>query len=386
MANPFPFVDVKGFQDPYAAEKLRQAERVRQAELAELSPQPMYGPEEIAKRKAEFQLMQQQGQAGMLANDPSLKGIAQPLLARSMEAMKPQYREHGVFDEQSGGFTYFPGYKEARKTEAARRQQDLTENRSAQARSSYDLMAGRMNELRAIAGDRNANRGDEGSVTHAGADANGKPIFMHSKTGPFQQDAQGKRVPYLGPITPKLSEMPAAMQTAYNTNLNSLNQVNLALDMVGENPSAVGLVGWLPDVARQYVPGKSGSGGVDVRAAVSDIGSLKIHDRSGAAVTAAEFPRLRPFIPDVGKDSPATIQKKLRNFKIQYEAAIKQIESGYRFSRIVGAGKSYALIGEGGAAGQATPTRPIGGPGRRNGPQLTGDPLIDKYLVPNGQQ
>ncbi len=58
--------------------------------------------------------------------------------------------------------------------------------------------------------------------------------------------------------------------------------------------------------------------GVDTRAAIADLGSMIIHDRSGAAVTAAEYPRLRPFIPKVTDDAD-TARKKLVRFSTEYK-------------------------------------------------------------------
>jgi hypothetical protein len=51
--------------------------------------------------------------------------------------------------------------------------------------------------------------------------------------------------------------------------------------------------------------------GVAARAAITNLGSAILHDRSGAAVTAAEFPRLQPFIPSM-EDSYDTARTKLR--------------------------------------------------------------------------
>jgi hypothetical protein len=49
--------------------------------------------------------------------------------------------------------------------------------------------------------------------------------------------------------------------------------------------------------------------GVGPRAEVANIGSQKLHDRSGAAVPAAEFPRLKPFIPGTDDRAEAIITK-----------------------------------------------------------------------------
>src|SRR5690606_21631841 len=68
--------------------------------------------------------------------------------------------------------------------------------------------------------------------------------------------------------------------------------------------------------------------GVDARAMISDIGSLVIHDRSGAAVTAAESPRLMPFIP-LATDDAATARKKLVRFKQLYEQEQNAMQETY---------------------------------------------------------
>jgi hypothetical protein len=93
---------------------------------------------------------------------------------------------------------------------------------------------------------------------------------------------------------------------------------------------ATGMKNYLFDALIQRIDKK----GVDARAAIGDLGSLIIHDRSGAAVTAAEFPRLRPFIPLV-TDAQETAVKKLRRFVSEYKNIIKEMtdfykETGYR--------------------------------------------------------
>jgi hypothetical protein len=65
--------------------------------------------------------------------------------------------------------------------------------------------------------------------------------------------------------------------------------------------------------------------GIAARAAVFNLGSLKIHDRSGAAVTASETPRLLPFIPTPG-DSAKTVKTKLLGFQREYNLMQQGIE------------------------------------------------------------
>ena len=135
--------------------------------------------------------------------------------------------------------------------------------------------------------------------------------------------------------TAKQNEVPQHLQKVYLENRAKLGQVDAAKAQVEANPDAVGAIGWLPEAVSQYIPGKSGKEGVPVRAAVADLGSMKIHDRSGAAVTASEFPRLRPFIPNVVTDSPATIQYKLEQFKQEYSRMVGAIEQGYPLSTFI---------------------------------------------------
>lgn len=96
--------------------------------------------------------------------------------------------------------------------------------------------------------------------------------------------------------------------------LASVNAALAALDTPG-GADAVGLKGYLPNAMlnRMYPEGTT------TRADISDVGSLKLHDRSGAAVTAAESPRLMPFIP-LATDDAKTAKAKLQRFKQALEA------------------------------------------------------------------
>lgn len=94
--------------------------------------------------------------------------------------------------------------------------------------------------------------------------------------------------------------------------------------------NATGAKNYLFDALVQRIDPK----GVDTRAAIGDLGSLIIHDRSGAAVTAAEFPRLRPFIP-MPTDDRKTAEKKLLRFTEEYRKQVSETsdffkESGYK--------------------------------------------------------
>lgn len=122
----------------------------------------------------------------------------------------------------------------------------------------------------------------------------------------------------------KLRPIPATIGKALVANSQSLENINRALKLLEEQPQAFGLSNVMGDTVRQ----RTDPNGVSARAAVADIGSLKIHDRSGAAVTAAETPRLKPFIPSAN-DNPKTVKKKLELLKEQYQQEQDAINTLY---------------------------------------------------------
>jgi hypothetical protein len=162
--------------------------------------------------------------------------------------------------------------------------------------------------------------------------------LAHQKTQPKGQIVQtdqgvmlidprtGQSISAIGPdgkpLTKPLKDVPAAVNTAILTNSQNLNKINQALDLLGGrnvgdlkgDQAATGWKGYIP----QPVLNRADPKGIDARAMIADIGSLIIHDRSGAAVTAAESPRLMPFIPLVTDDAE-TAKKKLTRFKQLYE-------------------------------------------------------------------
>lgn len=126
------------------------------------------------------------------------------------------------------------------------------------------------------------------------------------------------------PLRPKLRQIPAAISKAVLENNATLRTVTRALEELDVYPDAFGAKNYLGDSIRQ----RSDPKGIAARAYTADIGSLLIHDRSGAAVTASETPRLKPFIPSV-IDAPDTIKKKLMRFKEEYEAINRDIAETY---------------------------------------------------------
>ena len=126
------------------------------------------------------------------------------------------------------------------------------------------------------------------------------------------------------PLSKPLKDLPPAVNTAIIENNKALDKIDRALGETQKNPNAFGLKNYVPDAILQ----RTDPQGVPARAVVADIGSMVIHDRSGAAVTAAEFPRLRPFVPQA-TDSPDVVAKKLQNFRTELASIQKDMAMTY---------------------------------------------------------
>ncbi len=145
----------------------------------------------------------------------------------------------------------------------------------------------------------------------------------------------GRTAQYM-PAEQPAAQPPQTMAAAMLENANGLRQAELALERAIARPQSFGF--WRG--VQNAVPGvnaidRMDPEGVETRAIVANLGSLVIHDRSGAAVSASEFPRLRPFIPAIG-DPPEVVQAKLRDFAREYRAVLADMNqafgpaSGYR--------------------------------------------------------
>jgi hypothetical protein len=139
----------------------------------------------------------------------------------------------------------------------------------------------------------------------------------------------------LGARPKNLRAVPPAIASGVISNRQELAKIDRAIAALQANPDAVGMQNYLPDAITQRAAGAGMSGGVDARAKLADISSMVIHDRSGAAVSASEFPRLSPFIPQK-TDSSQTVLTKLQNMKANLQAMNEETEgaftedSGYR--------------------------------------------------------
>lgn len=166
---------------------------------------------------------------------------------------------------------------------------------------------------------------------------------VQTDQGPVQVDPKsGRTRPIVGqggePVRPPV---PPAVKTALLENRKSISVIDSAINAVKAHPQATGILRGRIDALDQRVDPK----GVEARAGVADIGSLIIRDRSGAAVTASEFPRLRPFLPDAN-DSHSTVLKKLARMRqiIAEETASLESSIGASPSAPAGGGDRAAAL------------------------------------------
>jgi hypothetical protein len=129
----------------------------------------------------------------------------------------------------------------------------------------------------------------------------------------------------------KLRNIPETINKGLTGNVASISQIDRAIEAVTKNPNSVGIKGNFP----QAILNRADPQGVETRALITDVGSAKVHDRSGAAVAASEAPRLMPFIPQA-TDNAETVVKKLKQLKTQIETEQSGIldfysqEQGYK--------------------------------------------------------
>jgi hypothetical protein len=156
----------------------------------------------------------------------------------------------------------------------------------------------------------------------------------------YRYDSSGENLEVIpgGPADKqeKLKPIPPQINTAIITNQQSIKKLDDALKLLKDYPDAVGIKGGFP----QSIVNRIDEKGIPVRAAIADIGSLVLHDRSGAAVTASEEPRLLPFIPtpsDTSKSAKEKLERMLRYAKEQQDAlkGTYSEDQGYRTNPIL---------------------------------------------------
>lgn len=159
----------------------------------------------------------------------------------------------------------------------------------------------------------------EGNEVRANGDVKwGKQGEIHLPNGRKvigQLDPTGNYFRYFGDVEQGGGkQLSASTVEVISGNFAMMERLRSAGETARENPDATGPIkGFVNDRLPSAVLDWFDKDGVVSRAKIAELSSSVIKDRSGANVTAAEFPRLKPFIPQIG-DSPETVQTKLREF------------------------------------------------------------------------
>lgn len=147
----------------------------------------------------------------------------------------------------------------------------------------------------------------------------GIPADVPAKFNPDTGDVQ-----VISGVGARARVAPAQIQGGYIANQTAIGQIDAAILQLKARPNAMGFANLFGDEIRQ----RADPNGIKTRASVAEVGAVKIHDLSGAAVTAAETPRLKPFIPMPTDTAQAAI-KKLEQLRGQVENNNRQMETQY---------------------------------------------------------
>lgn len=129
-------------------------------------------------------------------------------------------------------------------------------------------------------------------------------------------------------VPPKPKEIPATVQTAMLGNVAALRKLSGAIDQLKKAPDATGYGPGLLNMLPGQTVNRVMPEGARARADLADIGSMVIHDRSGAAVTVGEMEKLKPFIPTIWDDE-ASVQMKIGRLQSEIEDILRDQSATY---------------------------------------------------------
>lgn len=173
-------------------------------------------------------------------------------------------------------------------------------------------------------------------------------VALPKRLGPGQAPVATPVMGANGQQIEKKANVPQYVVEGITGNAKSLASIRNALASLKTEAGAngVGVKGYLPNFALNRLDPE----GTGIRADISDVGSLTLHDRSGAAVTASESPRLMPFIP-LATDDAKTVEKKLKRMEQLIQAETNNLT--FQFPQAMKLAK-FAETPVGGAKGGAS--------------------------------
>ena len=186
--------------------------------------------------------------------------------------------------------------------ETALRDKNNREHQQAQERIAEQ----RLNRTLAAMGGGGGANNFGGGAKSIGVDAQGAPIYRNTKSGAlFSYDENGAPSAYSGQVMEKKPKLTAEQQKKYDDATTTISAIDSAMAHVKEAPDSLGWKTVVPDALLSRLD----PGGVATRAATGALSAEEVHRLSGAAVSPAEFDRLRPFMPSKMDSAEAAMDK-----------------------------------------------------------------------------
>lgn len=131
-----------------------------------------------------------------------------------------------------------------------------------------------------------------------------------------------------------------------------LDLIQQARQALQEYPNAVGLergLSLIPGMERigDVVNQRRDPEGTRARQLLANLASMEIKDRSGAAVTVSEFPRLAPFIPNA-YDTPEKVFENLDGLERELRVTLDALAQGSSLAEVMRGGGPQAQPAQGG--------------------------------------
>ncbi len=121
----------------------------------------------------------------------------------------------------------------------------------------------------------------------------------------------------------RMRPIPQAAAGGMISDMDTLNKIDRAIELVRRNPDSLGIKNMAGDFAIQRLNPE----GVETRAALATVGNTVLHDISGAAVTVPEWERNRVNIAN-SKDTPEAALQKLQ---LMREYLTGHLQTGSKF-------------------------------------------------------
>jgi hypothetical protein len=306
------------YSDPYAAQIAALQARIAQP------AKPMYSPEQIAQRKTDNENQYNLGILGQLSGDQTAGEVGASVFKQALANRQPKYTDHGIYDPQSGQFSYSPEYVDQRN----QNQLMGVQEQSAQSRAAYDRMVDRMleqretqrlhNETMLMMKGMGAANGQIGNYQPAGVLGNGHTVVTNTKDGmtyEVTQGADGKPVYKLSfePFTPRAT---FDKDTEKATDLlGSADRAGQISDLVRKNSKAFGVMGSLVGSLSGRLQPLAGKAlgltpdQLNARAQVMRDAAMELHTIYGAAQSEGELARAASWAPLGTDDFETTLNK-----------------------------------------------------------------------------